>query len=65
VKAKEEDLFLYVQTVKGHLMQNLGEYEEALKIHFLTLKIAEELFSKDHCEEIYLPILQMNLKYTF
>jgi tetratricopeptide (TPR) repeat protein len=46
-------------------MQNLGEYEEALKIHFLTIKIAEELFSKDHCEEIYLPILQMNLKYTF
>ena len=65
MKAKEGDLLLYVQTVKGHLMQNLGEYEEALKIHIITLKILEEILSKDHCDEIYLPILQMNLKYIF
>ena len=37
-KAKANDIFLYVQTLKGHLMQTVGAYEEALKIHISCLK---------------------------
>ncbi|AKB50452.1 hypothetical protein MSBRW_1199 [Methanosarcina barkeri str. Wiesmoor] len=58
---KTNDIFLYVQTLKGHLMQAVGAYEEALNIHSLALKIAEELISTDPDNELYQSILQMNL----
>ena len=65
VKAEAYDLLLYIQTVKGQLMQDLGKYEEALKIHFLTLKNTEEFFSKDPHDELCQQIIQMNLKSIF
>ncbi len=60
-KAEANDIFLYVQTIKGHLMQTLGAYEEALKIHTFSLKATEELLSTDSDNELYQSILQMNL----
>ena len=59
------DIFLYVQTLKGHLMQTLGAYEEALKIHVFSLKATEELLSKDPDNELYQSSLQMNLDEIF
>lgn len=44
--AKADDICLYVRTRKGQLMQTLGKYEEALKIHSFVLKATEELISK-------------------
>ena len=61
LKAEAYDACLYVRTMKGHLMQILGAYEEALKINFLTLKSAEDLLSKDPDNELYQSIYQMNL----
>ena len=61
LKAEAYDIFLYVQTKKGHLMQILGAYEESLKIHSVTLKATEELLSKDPDNELYQSIFQMNL----
>ncbi len=65
MKAKAYDIFLHVQTIKGQLMQILGEYEEALKIHFLTLKDTEKLLSEDPDNELYHSIVQMNLNSIF
>jgi hypothetical protein len=48
LKAEAYDVFLYVRTIKGHLMHTLGAYDEALKIHSLNLKSAENLLSKDY-----------------
>jgi tetratricopeptide (TPR) repeat protein len=64
-QAKANDIFLYVQTLKAHLMQTAGVYEEALKIHYLALKAIEELLSKDPDNELYQSILQMNLDEIF
>jgi tetratricopeptide (TPR) repeat protein len=61
LKAEAYDIFLCVQTEKGHLMKTLGAYEEALKIHSLTLKSTEDLLSKDPYNELYQSIFQMNL----
>jgi hypothetical protein len=36
-KAEAFDVYLYVWTAKGKLMQTLGKYEDALKIHSLNL----------------------------
>jgi tetratricopeptide (TPR) repeat protein/predicted amidohydrolase len=55
------DIFLYVQTLKGHLMQIVRAYEEALNIHSFVLKATEELLSKDPDNKLYQSILQMNL----
>src|SRR5690606_31882895 len=60
-QAKANDISLYVQTLKGHLMQTIGAYDEALKIHSLALIAAEELLSKNPDSESYQSILQMNL----
>ena len=60
-QAEADDIFLYIQTIKGYLMQNLGDYEEALKIHTLSLKASEELLSKDYGNELSLLIIQLNL----
>jgi len=60
-QAEAYDIFLYIQALKGHLMQAIGAYEEALNIHSLILKAAEELLSKDPDNELYQSILQMNL----
>ncbi len=60
-QAEEYDIFLYIQALKGHLMQAIGAYEEALNIHSLVLKAAEELLSKDPDNELYQSILQMIL----
>ena len=38
LKAKAYDFSLSIQTIKGHLMQISGAYEEALKIHTHFLK---------------------------
>jgi predicted negative regulator of RcsB-dependent stress response len=46
-QAKTNDIYLYVQSLKGHLMKTGGAYEEALNIHSLAIKDAEELLSKD------------------
>ena len=59
------DIFLYAQTLKGRIMQILGAYEEALKIHSLALKATEELLSKDPDNELYQSNLQMNLDEIF
>jgi tetratricopeptide (TPR) repeat protein len=63
-KEASKDL-LYVQAIKGYLMQILGAYEEASKILFLNLKTTEELFSKDPDNELYHSIFQMNLDSIF
>jgi tetratricopeptide (TPR) repeat protein len=65
LQAEAYDVFLYVQTEKGHLMQTLGAYEEALKIHSLTLKTSEELISKNLDNEFFQSIFQMNLDDIF
>ena len=64
-KAEANDIYLYVQTIKGQLMQTTGAFEEALKIHIFSLKSAEELISKDHEKEPYNSIFQMNLNAIF
>ena len=58
-KAKADDIFLSLQTIKGHLMQTLGEHEEALKIYSLALKATEDLLSKDPDNEL-LPVKSSN-----
>jgi len=65
MKAEAHDIFLYVQTEKGHLMQRLGAYEETLKIHSFTLKIADDVLSKDQEDDFYQSILLTNLDSIF
>jgi len=65
LKAEAYDVFLYVRTIKGRLMQTVGAYEEASKILFLNLKTTEELLSKDPDNELYQLIFQMNLNSIF
>ncbi len=60
-QTKANDIFRYVQSLKGHLLQTLGEYEEALNLHSLAIKAAEELFVTDPDNEFYQSIIQMNL----
>jgi tetratricopeptide (TPR) repeat protein len=60
-QAEAYDIFFYIQALKGHLMQAIGAYEEALNIHSLTIKAAEELLIKDLDNELYQSILQMSL----
>ena len=57
-RAKANDILLNVQTLKGRIMQTVGAYEEALKIHVLSLKAAEEFLSKDPDNELYQSSLQ-------
>ena len=64
-KAKADDIFLSLQTIKGHLMQTLGEHEEALKIYSLAIKATEDLLSKDPDNEYYQSSLQMNFDAIF
>jgi tetratricopeptide (TPR) repeat protein len=64
-KAKANDILLQVQSTKGHLMQTLGAYEEALIIYFHIIKVAEEVLSKDPNDEHYKSILQINLEPVF
>lgn len=64
-KAGAYDLFLYIQTVKGQLMQDSGEYEEAMKVHFFILTNTEKLLSEEPYNEFYLQIVQMSLKSVF
>jgi len=64
-KAKADDIFLSLQTIKGHLMQTLGEHEEALKIYSLAIKATEDLLSKDPENEYYQSSLQMNFDAIF
>lgn len=59
-KAKANDIFLNVQTIKGHIIRALGEYEEALKIHVLSLKAIEESLFKDPANEFYQGICGTN-----
>lgn len=61
MNAEAHDIFLYTQSVKGHLMQILGAYEEAFEIYSLILKDTEEILSKDPDNEFYESIFQMNL----
>jgi len=60
-RAKANDILLNAQALKGHIMQTVGAYEEALKIHVLSLKAAEELLSKDPDNKHYQSSLQMNI----
>ena len=46
-------------------MQISSAYEEALKIHTLSLKATEDLLSKDPDNKFYQSNLQMNLKDIF
>ncbi|KKH45202.1 hypothetical protein EO93_14085 [Methanosarcina sp. 1.H.A.2.2] len=64
-RAKTNDILLNVQTLKGLIMQTIGAYEEALKIHSLALKATEELLSKDPGNKSYQSNLQMNLDEIF
>ncbi len=64
-QAKAGDIFLSLQTIKGQLMQTLGEHEEALKIYSFAIKTAEDLLSKDPDNEYYQSSLQMNFDAIF
>ncbi len=61
-KAKANDIFLNAQTIKGYIIRVLGAYEEALKIHVLSLKAIEESLFKDPANEFYQSIFQANLE---
>lgn len=60
-KAKNDCFFLYFQTIKGQLMESIGEYEKSLRIHASSLKASEELLSKDPDNSLYESIFHMNL----
>ncbi|AKB48082.1 hypothetical protein MSKOL_2305 [Methanosarcina sp. Kolksee] len=61
-KAKANDIFLNVQTIKGRIMLSLGAYEEALEVHTLSLKTIEKYIYKDPANEFSRSIFQANLE---
>jgi tetratricopeptide (TPR) repeat protein len=61
-KEKANDIYLNVQTIKGNIMQVLGAYEEAFKIHVLSLKAIEESLFKDPANDFYQSICQANIE---
>jgi tetratricopeptide (TPR) repeat protein len=64
-KADAYDLYLSLQTVKGHIMQNSGEPEEAMKIYSFALEAAEDVLSKDPDNEFYQSMVKTNLEAIF
>ncbi len=64
-RAKANDILLNAHTLKGRIMQTVGAYEEALEIHVLSLKAAEEFLSKDPDNKLYQSSFQMNLDEIF
>lgn len=60
-QAKANDIYLNGQIIKGRLMQKLGNYEEALQIHTISLKATDELLSNDPNNENLKSILNENL----
>jgi len=60
-KAKANDILLNIQTLKGCIMQTLEAYEEAFKIHVISIKITKELLLKDPYNKTYQSSIQMNL----
>ncbi|MDR7665466.1 tetratricopeptide repeat protein [Methanosarcina sp. Z-7115] len=64
-RVKANDILLYAQTLKGCIMQTVGAYEEALKIHSLALKKTDEFLSKDPDNKLCQSSFQMNLDAVF
>jgi CHAT domain-containing protein len=61
LKEKANDIFLLSRTAEGQIMQTLGEYKKAFKIHALSLQAAEKLLSNDSDNELFRSIFQTNL----
>lgn len=60
-EAKTDYFFLYFQTIKGYLMENIGEYEKSLRLHALSLKTSEALLAQDPDNKVCESIYHMNL----